>query len=140
MLMATIEVFQHTAATNAPWTRFFEGSQGLCWDLSQAPDQKILMGLFARLQFLPSHFMLTFEEAFHTGFFEQERPSRIFSPITTDYAARYIAFSAAEDENPQALQLFSFEQQAQRRRWQAGIRKINQDEARDGNAAGPNNE
>lgn len=26
ILMATIEVFQHTAATNAPWTIFFEGS------------------------------------------------------------------------------------------------------------------
>ena len=139
MLIATIEVFQHTAGTKTPWTRFFEGSQGLCWDLSAAPDHKILMGLFARLQFLPSHFMLAFEEAFHTGFFEQERPSRIFSPTTTDYGARYIAFSAAEDENPQALQLFSFEHQARQRRWQAGIRKINQDEARD-DAAGPSNQ
>ena len=95
------------------------------------------MDLFARIQFLPSHFMLTFEEAFHTGFFEQERPSRIFSPITTDYAARYIAFSAAEDEKPHALQLFSFEQQANRRRWQAGLQKINANDAKDENAAGP---
>ena len=98
------------------------------------------MGLYARLQFLPSHFMLAFEEAFHTGFFEQERPSRIFSPTTTDYGARYIAFSAAENENPLALQLFSFEQQANQRRWQAGLKKINQDEARDENAAGPSDQ
>ena len=27
MLLAAIETFQHTAATNAPWTRFFEGIQ-----------------------------------------------------------------------------------------------------------------
>ena len=87
MLIAAIKVFQHTVATNAPWTRFFEGIQGLCWDLSQAPDSNILMGLYARIQFLPSHFMLSFEEAFYTGFFEQERPSQIFSPLITDYGA-----------------------------------------------------
>lgn len=139
MLIATIEVFQHTAGTKTPWTRFFEGSQGLYWDLSGAPDYKILMGLFARLQLLPSHFVLTFEEAFHTGFFEQARPSQIFSPITTDYGARYIAFSAAEDENPQALQLFSFEHQSRQRRWDAGLHKINADEARN-EAAGPSNQ
>ena len=140
MLMAAIETFQNTAATNAPWTHFFEGSQGLCWDLSTAPEYNILMGLYARVQFLPSHFLLTFEEAFYTGFFEQERPSQIFNTLITDYLARYTAFSAAEDKNPHALQLFNFEQQQNRRRWEAGLRKINQDEERDRNAAGPSNE
>lgn len=138
MLVATIEVFQNTVGITTPWTRFFEGSQGLCWDLSAAPEYKILMGLYAQLQFMPSHFMLAFEEAFHTGFFEQARPSRIFSPITIDYGARYIAFSAAEDENPQALQLLSFEHQLRQRRWEARLQKINADEARD-EAAGPSN-
>lgn len=40
---------------------------------------------YARIQFLPSHFMLSFKKAFYTGFFEQERPSCIFSPIIKDY-------------------------------------------------------
>ena len=103
MLLAAIETFQHTAATSAPWTRFFEVSQGLWWDLSSTPDYNVLMGLYARIQFLPSHFLLTFEECFYTGFFEHAQPSRIFSPITTDYPARYIAFAAAEDKNSHSL-------------------------------------
>ena len=94
MLITAISTFQHSAETNAPWTRFFEGSHGLCWDLSLTPDANILMGLYARIQFLPSHFLLTFEEAFYTGFFEHAQPSRIFSPLITDYAAQYVAFSA----------------------------------------------
>ena len=139
MLLAEIRTFQHTAATNAPWTRFFEGSQGLCWDLSSTPDSNVLMGLYARIQFLPSHFLLTFEECFYTGFFEHAQPSRIFSPITTDYLTRYIAFAGAEDKNPHSLQMFSFEQQQHQRRWEAGLKKIQKDECRD-KAAGPANE
>ena len=139
MLITAITTFQNSAATNAPWTRFFEGSQGLCWDLSITLDYNILMGLYARIQFLPSHFLLTFEECFYTGFFEHAQPSRIFSPLVTDHAARYIAFSAAEDKNPHALQLMSYEQQLRLRQWEAGLKKIQQDEYRD-QEAGPSNE
>ena len=94
------------------------------------------MGLYVRIQLLPSHFLLNFEECFYTGFFEHAQPSRIFSPITIDYPARYIAFAAAEDKNPHSLQMFSFEQQQQQRRWEAGLKKIQRDECRD-EAAGP---
>lgn len=93
------------------------------------------MGMFSRLQFLPSHFMLTFEEAFHTGFFEQAKDSIIFSPIITDYGARYIAFSEAENRNPYNMQLLSQELQARAHQWQRGLDKYWADALRD--QAGP---
>ena len=68
--------------------------------------------------------------------FEHAQPSRIFSPFTTDYPARYVAFAAAEDKNPHSLHMFSFEQQQQQKRWEAGLRKIQRDECRD-EGAGP---
>ena len=67
------------------------------------------MGMFSRLQIMPSHFMLTFKEAFYTGFFEQQSLSRIFSPIITEYKARYVAFQAAADANPINLYQFKYE-------------------------------
>ena len=69
ILIACISTFQRMEGVTAPWTRFFKGSRGLCWDLSMTPTHQIMMGLYSRLQFLPSHFMLTFEEAFYTGVF-----------------------------------------------------------------------
>ncbi len=107
MLIAAISVFKDTEGIGAPWTRFFEGSQGLCWDLGSTPTLEILMGLYSQVQFMPSHFLLTFEEAFYTGFFEHAKDSLIFSPIITNYEARYIAFAKAEDKNPYNLQLES---------------------------------
>ena len=98
------------------------------------------MGLYARIQFLPSHFLLTFEECFYTGFFEQPQPSRTFSPLITNYAARYVAFSAAKDKNPHSLQLISFEQQLRLRQWEAGLRKIQEDECIDQEVTGPSNQ
>ena len=71
MLIACITTFQNSDDTKAPWTRLFEGSEGLCWNLQTTPTHEVLMGLFSQLQYLPSHMMLAFEETFYTGFFEQ---------------------------------------------------------------------
>ena len=98
MLVTTIQVFENIEQTGHPWTRFFEGTQGLCWNLAKAPSRQILMGLYARIIFLPAHFMVTFEEAFYTGFFEVQ--SSLFSTINSDLRCRYVAFTRMEKEMP----------------------------------------
>ena len=40
------------------------------------------MGIYSKAIFLPSHFMVTFKEAFYTSFFEVQ--SHIFSTINAD--------------------------------------------------------
>ena len=80
------------------WTTYFEGPDGLAWDLSQAPKKEILMGMYARCIFLPSHWLVTFEEAFYTGFFKVE--SKIFSLMNQDPQSRYVAFMQMEVNRP----------------------------------------
>lgn len=98
MIVSAIEVFNEMEQTGHPWTMFFEGIDGLCWDIQIAPPRNVLMGLYARIIFLPSHFLVTFEEAFYTGFFEIM--SNIFSPMNKDPRSRFIAFMQAELESP----------------------------------------
>lgn len=78
-LLTCIKEIHNSIHMKAPWTMFLEGRQGLCWNLQLAPSPKIIMGLFARLMFISSHFMHTFEDAFYTGFFEYK--SHIFGPL-----------------------------------------------------------
>ena len=66
MIVTVIQTYHDIEQTGHPWTKFFEGAHGLCWNLLKAPSTQLLMGFYARLIFLPSHFMVTFEEAFYT--------------------------------------------------------------------------
>ncbi|KAI5061727.1 hypothetical protein GOP47_0024232, partial [Adiantum capillus-veneris] len=129
MIIEAIVTFKETEEMKTAWTRFFEGSQGFCWNLQNAHSHEVQMGLFSRHQFLPSHFMLTF--AYYTGFFEQIAMSKIFSPLVRDSAARFVAFQAAEEKNPMETYLFTQEQRQRQRQWEAGLRKVNDDEVRD---------
>ena len=70
------QIGEHLCIGNAIWfmkcsSHFLEGHDPTSWDLSNMPPPNIIMGLYAWLQFMPAQFMLTFEEAFLTGFFEQ---------------------------------------------------------------------
>ena len=56
------------------------------------------MGIYARCIYLPSHYMVTFEEAFYTGFFEVE--TSLFSLTNDNPLSRYIAFRTMEVEHP----------------------------------------
>lgn len=98
MICTCITKFNSLELTEHPWTRFFEGSQGLCWNLELAPSRQVLMGLYARVIFLPAHFLVTFEEAFYTGFFEVQ--SNLFSLINQDLSSRFVAFLRMEVEMP----------------------------------------
>lgn len=137
MLIACISTFQNTKGIGAPWTQFFEGSCGLCWDLNSTPTHKVLMGLYSRLQFLPSHFLLTFEEAFYIGFFEHAQLSRIFSPIIINYPARYVAIALAKEQNPYNMQLMSNELHQCQRKWQEGLTQIWDMQQRDAGTSSP---
>ena len=61
------------------------------------------MGLYARLQFMPAYFMMTFKEAFHTGFFKSL--SQIFGPLNPEHHVRWVAYTRQElqTELPQLL-------------------------------------
>ena len=58
MIITIITSFNNMAQIVQHWTTYFEGPSGLAWDLSQAPKKEILMGLYARCIFLPSHWLV----------------------------------------------------------------------------------
>ena len=69
---------------------FFEGAQGLGWNLLKALARQVLMSLYSRVLFSPTHFMVTFEESFYTGFFKVQ--INVFSVINKDLRSKYVAF------------------------------------------------
>ena len=80
------------------------------------------MGIFARVQFLPGHFLVTWEEAFYTGFFEYQ--SHIFGPLVQDLAAKFVAYQAMEMQNPLEDILESQERQTRVDRWEQGLQQL----------------
>lgn len=111
-------------------TRFLEGRSGLCWDQQKAPSPDFVMGFYARVQFLPSHYMVIWEEDFYTGFFEY--PSSIFGPLVKDYGARFIAYQAMEMKNPLHHFLESKEKEQKYCQWKDnGLKAILAQEAMD---------
>ena len=85
MLSAVINTFKNTEMTKIKWTTFLEGHKALIFNLNDTPKMKVIYGIFSRLEFLPSHYMQTFEEAFCTGYFEID--SQLFMPICKDLKA-----------------------------------------------------
>ena len=77
------------------------------------------MGLYARIIFLPAHFMVTFEEAFYTGFFEVQ--SSLFSTLNSDLHSRYVAFMRMEKEMPLKDVLVDAKLERHIRRFQQGL-------------------
>ena len=99
--------------------KFFEGGRGLCWDLTVAPTRQTLMGLYARVIFLPSHFLLSFEETFYTGFFEVE--TNLFSLLNQDLSSRFVAFMRMEIEIPLKEVLADMEEQQRLKRFRNAL-------------------
>lgn len=98
MIVTVIHTYHDIEQTCHPWTKFFEGAHGLYWNLLKAPSRQVLMGLYARLIFQPSHFMVTFEEIFYTRIFEVQ--SNLFSLLNTHLQSRFVAFMRMEIEMP----------------------------------------
>ena len=98
MLLMVITAFKELPKAGPHWTTYFEGPDGFAWNLQNAPSKEILMGIYGRCIYLPSHFLNTFEEAFYTGFFEVH--TEIFSSTNQNPLSRYVAFRRTEVEHP----------------------------------------
>ena len=98
MLVTVITSFKRLPRAGPHWTTYFEGPDGIAWDLQEAPSKEILMGIYARCIYLPAHYMVTFKEAFYTGFFEVE--TTLFSLTNDNPLGRYIAFRTMEVDHP----------------------------------------
>ncbi|MCO5598513.1 hypothetical protein L7F22_052610 [Adiantum nelumboides] len=85
MIITCIQVFRDTEDDDHPWNLFLEGRRGICWNLRDSPSRWIIMALYSRLMYLPSHFLQTFEEAFVTEFFKIS--TQIFHPMAKDLKA-----------------------------------------------------
>ncbi|MCO5578228.1 hypothetical protein L7F22_032066 [Adiantum nelumboides] len=85
MIVTCIQVFKDTEDDNHPWNLFLEGKRGICWNLRDSPPRWIIMALYSRLMYLPSHYLQTFKEVFVTGFFEIS--TQIFHPMAKDLKA-----------------------------------------------------
>ena len=55
MILTIITAFHDLSQVGPHWSTYFEGPNGLAWNLSDAPPKEILMGLYARCRFLPAH-------------------------------------------------------------------------------------
>ena len=121
MIVTIITSFNDMAQAGAHWTTYFEGPGGLAWNLQEAPSKEILMGLYARCIFLPAHWMVTFEEAFYTGFFEVE--SKLFSLTNEDPRSKYIAFRTMEVDRPLTDVIAEAELKAKIARFKGGLKQ-----------------
>ena len=86
------------------------------------PPKLVIMGIFARLQFLPLHFMTTFKEAFLTGYFEIQ--SQIFGPNPAELQTRYVAYQRQEYANPLPQVIEDLETQQRLRQYQDALHHI----------------
>ena len=87
--------------------------------MTVAPTRQTLMGLYARVIVLPSHFLLSFEEAFYTGFFEVE--THLFSLLNQDLSSRFVAFMRMEIEMPLKEVLADMEEQQRLKRFRHAL-------------------
>ena len=122
MLLACIQTFNPTMKIDVPFTKFLEGHGGLVWDLQLMPPKPVVMGLFARLQFLPSHFMTTFEETFLTGYFESQ--SQIFGPNPSELQTRYVAYQRQESITPLPQIIADMEEKQRLKQYQDALHHI----------------
>ena len=101
-----------------------EGSNGLAYNLSNQPEDRIIYGFFARLMFMPSYYLSTFEEAFYTGFFTF--PTKIFSPEVTNLRARFVAYQAMEKQSQMYAMVTSRTELQQAEEYKKGMQLLAQ--------------
>ena len=67
MIITIMTAFNDLSQAGPHWSTYFEGPNGLAWNLGDAPPKEILMGLYARCIFLPAHWMVTLRNASTPG-------------------------------------------------------------------------
>ena len=70
MLITALTCFEDAKLVDMQFWRFSVGTSELAWDFQRGPIPQQVHGLFARVRFLPSHYMQTFEEIIQYGFIE----------------------------------------------------------------------
>lgn len=70
MLEVCLTVFEDAKLTEKDFWKYNFGDANLAWDFKVGPLPQQVHGLFARVRFLPSHYMQTFEEMIQYGFID----------------------------------------------------------------------
>ena len=68
MLVTCLTGFDDAKLIDKQFWKFNFGVAQLAWDFGIGPLPQQVHGLFARVRFLPSHYMKTFEEMIQYGF------------------------------------------------------------------------
>ena len=70
MPITALTSFEDAKLIDRQFWRFSVGTVELAWDFQRGPIPQQVHGLFARVCFLPSHYLQTFEEMIQYGFVE----------------------------------------------------------------------
>ena len=70
MLIIALTCFEDAKLVDRQFWRFSVGTSELAWDFQRGPIPQHVHGLFARVRFLPSHYLQTFEEMIQYVFVE----------------------------------------------------------------------
>jgi hypothetical protein len=101
LLIRVFTEFQEIRLYERTWHHFNLGDARLAWDFNLAPDPKHVHGLYARIRYMKSSDMKTFEEMFTTSFIEAYNSSCFRSSSTV--AERILAHVVEETEFATAL-------------------------------------
>ena len=98
MLITALTCFEDAKLVDRQFWRFSGGTSELAWDFQRGPLPQQVHGLFARVRFLPSHYLQTFEEMIQYGFVEGWQASCFGA--TARPQARFIAHHLESVEMP----------------------------------------
>ena len=98
MLITALTCFEDAKLVDGQFWRFSVGTSKLAWDFQKGPIPQQVHGLFARVQFLPSHYLQTFKEMIQYGFVEGWQASCFGA--TAKPQARFIAHHLESVEMP----------------------------------------
>ena len=70
MLITALTCFEDAKLVDRQFWRFSVGTSELAWDFQRGLVPQQVHGLFARVRFLPSHYLQTFEKMIQYGFVE----------------------------------------------------------------------
>ena len=98
MLITSLTCFDDAKLVDIQFWQFNVGTAELAWDFQRGPIPQQVHGLFARVHFLLSHYLQTFEEMIQYGFVEGWQASCFGA--TARPQARFIAHHLESVEMP----------------------------------------
>ena len=101
--------------------KFSDANTGLAFDLQIGPVGDQIWGYYSRLQYLPAHFMNTWEEMMVTEFLMI--PTHLFHPEDGPLQTRYLELRAASNAIDYKRMNLSLEERARQHELQAVIER-----------------